>query len=77
MHTLGDLLGDCLILDLFFDGALGLRHSPLAMMVKSIDAFVAVSTMSAPFVHVKLAKKAEGLIGGGSSCCFTLQQKRG
>lgn len=66
-----------MVFEMFFDGALGSPHSPLAMMVKSIDAFVAISTMSAPFINVKLAKKAEGLISSGSSCCFTLQQKRG
>lgn len=41
--------------------------SPLAMVVESIDAFVAVTAMSTPLVHVQLAQKTE---------CFVLRRPR-
>ena len=47
-------------------------HSPFAMVVESVDALVAVATVTAAFVYMKLAEEAESLIGRRSCCSFAL-----
>ena len=49
-------------------------YSPLAMVVEPVDTFVAISTMTAAFVHVELTKEAERLVSSRPSACFALWQ---
>lgn len=50
--------------------------SPLAMVVESIDALVAIATMTTAFVHMKLAEEAESLVGRRPRCSFPLRTSK-
>lgn len=49
------------------------RDSPLAMVVESVHALVAVATMATAFVHMKLAEEAESLVRRRPRCSFALK----